>query len=494
MSSQIAVVMTGDEGRLVKAFQRANQAQEKMSRGFKDVKKHASEADEKAKNIGRSMQTTGKLSSGAFAEMSKGLADYATNLSAVTVVAGAVTAAIQKLKEDTKQAVKDIEVLADVRKAIAGRSESSGDFQRLKGSAERIATTYGLSETESYKLVDSARAGGFEGDIDQVAMAARTFASVEDLSAAASIMSELFQGEGITPSQGINAVAAADKAASQLDFKQATHLMQIGAQGATAAGSNLAELGALASTMSTPFGQSAGERIRAFGTKVSMDESMAGQGIMGAYDSLRAMPEADRQKWLGGNQEIVTFYQQLEKLDDEIRNRTAIMQQAIQNSGTANSEMAIRSKAWLDDPEQAALMSRDISANRLSIAKRKKHGVAGLTYNDTRNRVEEQMIAHDRWSLAQVAALGAMDLTSNFTSDPGTVAGVGFGVAALAGGDALQPWEWQQNLADLEKSLKEVAPSLAASAKNLEVATSNYRKEVGNATSAARREAAANRE
>lgn len=488
--------MTGDDTKLHKAFQRAVMDQEKVERKFNEMKKAADAAAKSADKTGDALKGAGKKGDQAFGtEIIGKLQSYATIMGGVQLAVQAVTGSMAKMRADTDAAVQSIERLRDQRKEMSQMATDPKDYQKLKGGAERLSTKYGLSQEEGHALQTAARAGGFEKNLDQVALAAATFAKTEDLIPTAASLPTIF--EGLTPEQALNLTAAGGTAAKNMTFKGVAEQLRIGAQGGRQAGSSPQETAALVTIMSDLFNTSTGDRIRAFGGKVGQSD-MKGLGIMGAMDKLQGMDEKGRKAFLGDSAELNAVYSFLSERGGDVRSMEKQLSASMAASGTANSPLNVGAQAYFADKENRALFDRDVQKRKRELTEQKELGVTGLNNEAAKDIVRTSLSKRNSSFLRRWAAEGAMAASEWMPggNNPQAIATAGVGGARNVGlgafGIGLNSAEDAAVITEAGGN-KAIAEDMRKAAAELYGAAYDLRDSTKNKTNAARRETVVNR-
>jgi hypothetical protein len=185
-----------------------------------------------------------------------------------------VIAMNRKVIETNKQVFDSLKQTEAGDKRLLQVSESEEDFTKLRDRADELATTFGLGREEARGLMFSARSEGFEDTAGFIA-ANRQVIDVQSQAAVAGQVPRLFQKEGITGEQVINATLAGAQA-SRLDFEQIGAALPSAAEGAAMQGATASEtIGAL-SVLASEFksGDTAADRIKALATAMSLDRGV----------------------------------------------------------------------------------------------------------------------------------------------------------------------------------------------------------------------------
>lgn len=494
--SNLAVTMTGDEVALWRALSKIVSKNKDVESGFKKVGDEAKKTEQKVdqlakkvekikpppvpppvqlKAVNEELKRTVVSGEQAFGSMALGkVGSFAAGFLAVGTAVQGVNAVIQLMKQETDAAVQSIERLTAARKGLAGRAESGQDYAQMKKQAESLSKQFGLDQESAYNLVSDARAGGFEGSLKPIALASATFADAGDLTKTASVLPTLF--EGVNAEEAVNLVAATDSAAKTLDYKQASDLMQVAAQGGKQAGASASETAALVAVGSDLFGQSTGDRIKAFGGRVALDKNLSGKGIMGAFDALRAMPEGKRRKFLGESQELNAVYAFLEERGDDVRAVEGELSSAMAASGTDQSPIARRAKAFLDDPENAALFSANVQKQRAEIAGQKERGITGLNAQQAKDAMRARWRKDGTWYVNRAIGEAGMFMADAVSDDPHWIRGGGItgsrGMSPAGWSSLGDDMNWNKAQNQASEKMVEAALKIDQAAENLKQSTS----------------------
>ena len=387
MSSQIEVVMTGDEAKLWRSFQKIVGGQKLLEDGFDKIKKKADQTEKSIEKMGQ----TGLQAFGTKAVAQ--LQDFAQGFGNVQAIVSVVSGAISQLKADTATAVQSIERLTEQRKEMAQLATGPEHYQMLSKSTQQLAGRFGLDLEEAHKLRSAALAGGFERSLPQVALATATFAPADELIPTAASLPKNF--EGLTTEQALNLTAAGGTSAENMTFRGVAQQLRIAAQGAGPAGSSGVETAAMVAVLSDLFQESTGDRLRAMGLKIAMDPKLRGKGIMGTFDIIKNDPKK-RATLLGDSQELHAVYNKLSASDNRDANRIRAMEAHLQKqmdaTGTPNSPLMTGAQSFLSDPLNRALFNTRVARANREITQMNKLGPEGLQNEQDMERARQQMI------------------------------------------------------------------------------------------------------
>lgn len=451
--AQTAKAGRGDLERFAKEMTRVNatpleRAQEKQAKlnaalqaGLIDQKTYARATAQTAAELekaeraaeGLADKTKQTSSSAGMAGLSlQGLKDMA--LGAVTAFAGArglqvaldvYRQSLQFAREEQDKATGSLEALADSRRRLNQISTSAQDLDALERQADKRAAKFGVDRSAVRQLQFSARSEGFEGATDEI-LASRFVVDPQAAATVAGQTPSLFKGS-ITPIQAVNATLAGAKA-SRLDFEQISRALPSAAEGAGAAGASPEETISALSVLASEFksGDAAADRIKAFGTKASLDEGkrFEGLGLIGTVEKLSSMSDEERQEFLGNSQEINSAFRKLRDNLELIRSRQETIREAIDLAGTDQSLLAQGRANALDlSTETGRTNAGQLAADRARIAREiANEKQLATTGNTTRAAVDTELAGlkqEDRSTFDQFIASRAGDVAGLLRVGPG---------------------------------------------------------------------------
>lgn len=316
----------------------------------------------------------------------KEFADRAS--SQIMSVAGSyvgVHEAIQKAIELSQNLIaKNREVLESLKGTESGDSRllqvsrNEEDFQNLRTEADRIAATYGIKREASRQLVFSGRSEDFESSLDYIGRNAQVI-SPDAQAQVAGQLPALFEKFGLNAQQAIEGTLQA-AVSSRLSFEDIAGALPSAAEGGALAEADPMETMAGLSVLASRFksADTAADRMKAFLTKVGMDEggegrdSLAGKGLIEAIEQLQRMPDQLRSDFLGDSQEVnAAFKIAAEELDAIKQERVRIFQ-AMRATGTERAPTAIRVRAAENDPRLRELRETRISEVERQLAEERR--------------------------------------------------------------------------------------------------------------------------
>ncbi len=381
--AQVVVELSGDEAKLLKSYQKIRDGQDKMDEGLKKVKKSSAEA-------GQNFKQAGELGDRAFGqEAVRSIKSYAAGLMSLQGAAAIYGNAMKEARAQTEGAMAATDRLVEARRRLLQVQSSSADLSGLESKADALATQYGISRQEARGLMFSARSEGFEGTAPAIArIAGANVLGAEQAASVAGQIPGLF-GRKISPEASLNATLVAAQQ-SRLSFEQIATALPSAAEGGSLAGASAGETMATLSVLAGRFssGQTAADRIKAFGARAGIDKQFAGLGIMGTVDKLQAMPEAERNKFLGLSQELNVAYSTLVQEREAIRQRQQQIIAAISASGTEASALSQAERVAFDPNTEAGRLNRERvqllkEQNRVEISREGRLAAGGYATEST---------------------------------------------------------------------------------------------------------------
>lgn len=375
--ADVQVKYTSDMQKLLRDQDKTIQKQEAQ------IKKLASTAQE-AKKTGKSLGDAGRVGQESLGtKFTTALAATVTKLVAVDSAARLVGSAMAFVKQETDKAMASFDALDDVRTRLNQVATSAADRQQLESRADALAAKEGVDRSVVRNVLFSARSEGFEGSVvDEIIRNAKVV-SPEAAAGVAGQIPSLFKGK-INADESINATLAAAQS-SRLSFEDIARGLPGAAEGAGLAGSSASETFALESVLASRFksGETAADRIKAFGTKVSLDEELSGGGIVEAVKKLRAATPERRQAFLGSSAELNVAFAVISEELDAVIERQKTIDDAIATAGSDSSvidrarEATFSSTTELGRANQAA-KQRDIAKVQREIANEQQLSESGF--------------------------------------------------------------------------------------------------------------------
>jgi hypothetical protein len=379
--AETIVTLSGDDKALLAALKRISGAQDGVDAGLRRIKKTSGEAGSAAKGSfsgldGLLDKLKGKLDDSFEIDISS-VTNAIPVIGGLSGAIGLATQAWHTYKDAQEAAVDSLVSMQNSDRRLIQVASSSQDLEKMQNEADTAASLYGVDRTVARNVRFSARSEGFDEDF----MPLMAASNVIDPKSAASVAGQipgLFQGT----IGNMEAVSLALKGAmtSRLDFEQIGAALPSAAEGASIAKTSPEETVALASVLAARFksGDVAGDRIKAFGTAVGLDERLTGQGIIAAFKEIQSMSSDDRSNFLGSGQELNAAYtmisQELSKIEALTSELAKERDSFRAGGGTLRDQMEIASGS------ASAEASRKIQAmdNRVEIAKERNLGETGV--------------------------------------------------------------------------------------------------------------------
>lgn len=270
------------------------------------------------------------------------VSSYGVAIGTVTAALAAAAKGFEILKENQDAAINSLQAQEPAEKRLAQIATSAKDLDAMLKQADQIAVDAGLGREQARNLVFSARSEGFAGDINQIARFGRVV-DVESQGTLAGSLGRLFAGEGLTTEQRLSGVLAAAET-SAFDFETVGRSVKKSAAPASQAGADLAETLAANATLANLIGETAGDRLKAFSSKVAQDPTLAGGGIIAAVKQLQGMNDEQRRKFLGESIELNEAYTLLSNNMAEVEKITTTVRNDLQNSKTGQGVLGTRTR------------------------------------------------------------------------------------------------------------------------------------------------------
>lgn len=441
--AEVSVIMTPQEAALWRAQQKIIRQTQEMEKGY-------TKAGKAGQGAAKQTETATKRQEVAANQLTRSLTRVAAGYmgwdAAIRVAAGA----FQFMRQEADAAMASATRLTDARRRLVQVTTSEADLKNLERLADEMSAKYGVGRETTRQILFSARSEGFEDFARELIASSRVIAP-EAAATAAGQIPGLFPGRGLTPAQSVNAALVAAQQ-SRLDFEQLVRSLPGAAEGAGMAGAGPAETMALASVLASRFksGETAADRIKAFGTRVALDPALAGRGVLQAVRDLQAASEERRQEFLGTSQELNTAFVTIGQELSVIEQRQRQIQDAIGAAGTARSALAEgrRRAGVVFAPQQAA------EAGAIAREAAREGALAGAGFL-RQAAVDQAMVdLQQAGVVSQWAAQGAGTLAAGLRVSPEAVGQTARTTGTVAG------WSTPQlllNLAEVVLSLRQAA-------------------------------------
>lgn len=384
-------------------------------------------AGEIARNAKREFDKTAQSTSKAVGKdaMKDVIAFGAQWLTVGTAIA-TVSKAMRAVREEQVKSLESLMGQADPEIRLAQVATSGEDLDAMIAKADELSERFGLGRDQARRLMFSARSEGFEGDVDTMARASQVV-DLDSQATLAGLLGVAFKNEDADTQQRLSAVLAA-AGTSKFDFETVGKAVTKSATPAVNAGADMAETLAANAGLANVIGESAGDRIKAFTSKVALSPELQGKGIIGSVEALAAMDEESRTAFLGTSIELNEAYNALLGNMDNIREMAETVRADIAategGGGVLNQRIGIVEGS---DRFQARMDVRRAEADR-EIESERRFAAEEASFEAGRNRRFAERTAAGDPALAVAAA--------DMVSGAARAAGVGSD-GAMAVGDAV---------------------------------------------------------
>jgi hypothetical protein len=270
------------------------------------------------------------------------------------VILGQVKAALAYVNAETDKAIGSADKMTDPNKRLAQVATSSEDYDEMVQRADKLASQFGEQRDVVRNVSFSARSEGFEDALENIIKFSDVVAA-ESQATVAGQVPNLFGGE-ISADQGINATLVAAEA-SRLSFEEIARALPKVSEGAALQKASAAETMGVTSVMAGHFGSgdTAADRFKALATKLSINESTKGLGIIGGVEELQRQQsewqasggegDSPLKKFLGESAELnVAFGLLVERMPD-VKQRIAEIETEIDTVGSGGEGALARKHA-----------------------------------------------------------------------------------------------------------------------------------------------------
>ena len=307
---------------------------------------------------------------------------YSAAIGGITAALFVASKGFEKFKEKQDEALSSLQSLSESEKRLAQIAKPGGnDLDSMIAQADKLSLQTGISREQTRNLIFSARSEGFEEDAGQIARFG-SVVDVESQGALAGSLGRLFKDEGLNVEQRLSGVLAAAEQ-SAFDFETVGKSVKKSAAASSEAGADLAETLAANATLANLIGETAGDRLKNFASKVSLDKDLRGQGYADSVQSLQAMDEETRSKFLGDSIELNEAYSLLSKNLEEVKTITAAVRADI----------------------KASLQSQGVLSQRVSVAEGSERFASRK--NVARSEIAKEIAAETRFAKGGAAIKAA---------------------------------------------------------------------------------------
>lgn len=226
--------------------------------------------------------------------LSKGaslLGGYATAAGAASAAVGLIRAAWQTVIEEQEKGLAALRKTEDTERALLQISDTSQDFQKLRGQSQELAVQTGVDIQTVQRVMFSAVSEGFQDALPEI-IAANQVVSPESAAGVAGQVPALFKGQvSALESVDLTLKAARD---SRLNFEDIARALPSAAEGGGIANATAEETLAVLSVLASEFksGDVAADRIKGFATVLGIDQGgQTAEDIQKATDKETARVE-----------------------------------------------------------------------------------------------------------------------------------------------------------------------------------------------------------
>lgn len=403
MATQV-VEMSSDEAKLLRGIQRVIEKQKALDEAMKKTGETSDEAGKKAEDAG------GKMAKGEGLDQLKKMAVGWIGISSAIDFA---TAALREHNEERKRGLDSVDTLDDANRRLAQISTSAEDLQGQQNRADSLSTRYGVSRERSRQLLFAARSEGFESFADDAARF-DPLISMEASATTAGQVPTLFDKK-ISPREA-TALTLAAAEASRLDFESVAKSLPTATSGAAQAGSSPEETLSMLSVAAGKFksGDTAAERIKALGLKLSLSEEFKGKGVVDALKRFQADPKL-RADFAGDSIELNEGINSLIPLLPEIESRTKMLEGERKLVGTDDDILERKLRSRLADPEFAALQKKRGAEIAKEISGEDAFAVEAGDLAVTRSNIDRKLIDSGADPIEKYTARKAADVAEAYS-------------------------------------------------------------------------------
>lgn len=378
-----------------------------------------------------SMQQAGHASSEAFGTSAASkMKSYIQGMAGLAGATSLFSSALAQAREDAMEVMSTYESLIEQRRNLL-QIAKPGEQDQQTAQADSLAMTYGLTRKDAYELLTSSKNEGFEASVPFIARAiSANIVTEKAASTVAGQVPALFPGAGLTPEQALNMNLAA-AGSSRLSFEGIAVGLPIAAETMNLQGSSPAETMSVLGVLSKRFrsGETAGYRASMLAGKLSNDPRFEGKGLMGAVDTLAAMPESKRKAFLKDDKETNAAYKVILQERESILQRVAEAEKAGAMAYGDDSLVQIAEKQAFDTTTRegrnwsAYIENNKAIAKRQSLAEGRAAGFFSTeaAINDQRASMEERGVN----ILSRYGARAAMATAQSMHATPEIVTAAG---------------------------------------------------------------------
>jgi hypothetical protein len=391
--SNTVVTLSGDDANLYKAYQRIIAQQAKIDAGLKGVGDQAKKAKTGLDSIAN---VDLKSPVGSMGDLSKYVSltslhvtSLIGNLGGIQTAIELATSSWELYRQAQQAALKSQEGLGDENRRLIQVAKDPTDLANMQKRSDLASMRYGVARDVSRDVLFSARSEGFESDFEKVIEAA----PVVDPRAAATVAGKvptLFQGR-IKPIEAVNlGLRAAQE--SNLNFEQLATSLPTAAEGGALVGASPQELFAVQAVLASRFksADTSADRIKTFASTAGIDPRLAGKGIIGSYEAIKAMPQEERDEYLGKNMELNAVYKILGEEMVKIKDQRSKLEKEL--ADFASGAGMLRSQLNLARGDQQSQNVIAVQRARIKEEIAKENNLAKSAGSDERARLTASML------------------------------------------------------------------------------------------------------
>ena len=466
--SSVTIVMTGKEAGLFKKFVQLQQEEKKSEKGMNDItaaskkleregvqtfeklrteaekfrrKQDAIDAAVKrgtlsieqgktaTRRLAQQYREAGQAGKRAFgAKALSGVKSLAAGFGLGAGLAGVIglaKSAMTSLKEESDLAVTSMRALVKERIRLNQVSLSAKDLQELNKKADSRAVRFGIPRDVVRRIQFSAKSEGFEPSVEHI-LRGKQIVDPESAASVAGQVPALFPGQGLTPEEAINILLKGAQF-SRVDFESVARTLPSVAEGGALTGATPSGAVASLAVLVKRFkkAETAADRLKALGTKLSLDPRTKGKGLIGGVEALQDFSPEELRKFLGESRELnvalTVFIQEL----DEIRKLRSILVRERGLTGTPESAFQrgiARAKA---DPTFQAANKVITSEIGLEVAREDQLAQGGAARQAAVNAARTRLNRSGASGAGRFAGGAAAEAAGFFDAPPGTIVAAG---------------------------------------------------------------------
>jgi hypothetical protein len=404
--SNTTIVLTGDDANLFRALLRVTEQNRKLDSSLKETEKSGKQAKSSLDSIAN---VDLKSPASSMGELSKSVGitslhvtSLIGNLGGIQTAINLGTAAWELYRQAQQAALKSQEGLSSENRRLIQVAKDPTDLANMQKRSDLAAMRYGVGRDVSRDVLFSARSEGFEADFEKVIEAS----PVVDPKAAATVAGKvpaLFQGQ-IKPIEAIN-LGLRSAQESNLNFEQLATSLPTAAEGGALVGASPEELFATQAVLASRFksADTSADRIKTFASTAGIDPRLAGKGIIGSYEAIKAMPQEERDDYLGKNQELNAVYKILGEEMGKIKDQRSKLEK--ERTDFAGGGGMLRSQLNLARGDQQSQNVIAVQRARIKEEIAKENNLAKSAGSDERARLTASMLVErknaglaDRWA------------------------------------------------------------------------------------------------